>query len=99
MPRSRVKHFSADGVEPEEGQEQWFSLRIEDLARMVQYMPKQRGNCRDGSGNPNEEVVGGWGPRYLATSEGPKFVDGGRIGRPLMSSFWNHERTWLRLTP
>ena len=46
MPRSRVKHFSVDGVEPEEGQEQWFSLRIiEDLARMVQYMPKQRGNC------------------------------------------------------
>ena len=27
------------------------------------------------------------------TREGPKFVDGG----PLMSSFWNHERTWLRL--
>ena len=27
-------------------QPQWFSLRIiEDLARMVQYMPKQRGNC------------------------------------------------------
>ena len=46
MPRSRVKHFSVDGVEPEERQEQWFSLRIiEDLARMVQYMPKQRGNC------------------------------------------------------
>ena len=46
MPRSQVKHFSVDGVEPEEGQEQWFSLRIiEDLARMVQYMPKQRGNC------------------------------------------------------
>ena len=41
MPRSRVKHFSVDGVEPEERQEQWFSLRIiEDLARMVQYMPK-----------------------------------------------------------
>ena len=39
MPRSRVKHFSVDGVEPEEGQEQWFSLRI------IQYMPKQRGNC------------------------------------------------------
>ena len=46
MPRSRVKHFSVDGVEPEERQEQWFSLRIiEDLARMMQYMPKQRGNC------------------------------------------------------
>ena len=28
MPRSRVKHFSVDGVEPEERQEQWFSLRI-----------------------------------------------------------------------
>ena len=43
MPRSRVEHFSVDGVEPEERQEQWFSLRIiEDLARMVQYMPKQR---------------------------------------------------------
>ena len=46
MPRRRVKHFSVDGVEPEEWQEQLFSLRIiEDLARMVQYMSKQRGNC------------------------------------------------------
>ena len=46
MPRSRVEHFSVDGVEAEERQEQWFSLRIiEDLARMVQYMPKQRSNC------------------------------------------------------
>ena len=33
------------------------------------------------------------------TREGPKFVDGGSAKGPLMSSFWNHERTWLRLTP
>ena len=45
-----------------------------------------------GSPIPSQEE-GAW------TREGPKFVDGGRGVRPLMSSFWNHERTWLRLTP
>ena len=35
------------------------------------------------------------------TCEGPKFVDGGQNEgySPLMSSYWNHERTWLRHTP
>ena len=47
-----------------------------------------------GMGSPIPSVQeGAW------TREGPKFVDGGRGVRPLMSSFWNHERTWLRLTP
>ena len=49
--------------------------------------------------------VGGWGPRYLASKRerGPVRVPSSLTedewGRPLMSSFWNHERTWLRLTP
>ena len=48
---------------------------------------------RDGSANPNEEVGRGMGSPIPSlkegawTREGPKFVDGGRIGRPLMSSF------------
>ena len=48
--------------------------------------------------------VGGWGPRYLAEKRerGPVRVpsslteDYSQVGL-LMS--WNHERTWLRLTP
>ena len=49
--------------------------------------------------------VGGWGPRYLASKRerGPVRVPSSltedEFWRPLMSSFWNHERTWLRLTP
>ena len=33
------------------------------------------------------------------TCEGPKYVDGGFSSRLLMSSYWNHESTWLRHTP
>ena len=48
--------------------------------------------------------VGGWGPRYLVfkRERGPVRVPSSLTedrGGPLMSSFWNHERTWLRLTP
>ena len=49
--------------------------------------------------------VGGWGPRYLVSKRerGPVRVPSSLTEdewrRPLMSSFWNHERTWLRLTP
>ena len=50
--------------------------------------------------------VGGWGPRYLACKRerGPVRVPSSltedfEYPRPLMSSFWNHERTWLRHTP
>ena len=49
--------------------------------------------------------VGGWGPRYLACKRerGPVRVPSSLTEdlypRPLMSSFGNHERTWLRHTP
>ena len=49
--------------------------------------------------------VGGWGPRYLAFKRErgrvrvPSSLTEDKGRRPLMSSFWNHERTWLRLTP
>ena len=49
--------------------------------------------------------VGGWGPRYLGCKRerGPVRVPSSLTEdegiRPLMSSFWNHEWTWLRHTP
>ena len=54
---------------------------------------------------PAKPTRGGWGPRYLVSKRerGPVRVPSSLTEdewrRPLMSSFWNHERTWLRLTP